>query len=230
MIAVPVAVPIALLVAEPAAVPVSTGNGFTTQQLLPHRVFSTRFAFPIASRRDEVHRRHEEEVYKMRRRKRLQEIRNRQKRGEFISDEQIKMMLDNFDYDYLEDTNFQLQDEQDAIDFLERLERIERADGQAAGDEEVLLASAEGELIDIHIVDDENEGGVEVQTTPSERVGEVEEEQVQGSVADETEEDPVLEDEVSVIENLDLVSAVVPSTTTTGPLTAADKDQSSGQR
>lgn len=183
-----------------------------------------------ASRRDEVHRRHEEEVYKMRRRKRLQEIRNRQKRGEFISDEQIKMMLDNFDYDYLEDTNFQLQDEQDAIDFLERLERIERADGQAAGDEEVLLASAEGELIDIHIVDDENEGGVEVQTTPSERVGEVEEEQVQGSVADETEEDPALEDEVSVIENLDLVSAVVPSTTTTGPLTAADKDQSSGQR
>ena len=101
---------------------------------------------------------------------------------------------------------------------------------QAAGDEEVLLASAEGELIDIHIVDDENEGGVEVQTTPSERVGEVEEEQVQGSVADETEEDPALEDEVSVIENLDLVSAVVPSTTTTGPLTAADKYQSSGQR
>jgi hypothetical protein len=28
---------------------------------------------------------------------------------QFISDEQIKMMLDNFDYDYLEDTNFQLQ-------------------------------------------------------------------------------------------------------------------------
>ena len=60
-------------------------------------VLAARRVEDRVAKQNVVKAKHAEEVEKMRRRRRLQEIRNRQKRGEVISEEQVQMELDAYE-------------------------------------------------------------------------------------------------------------------------------------